>query len=104
MNIAINLDSNYLLPAMITLASIMDSQSENLRIRFHIAIVLNFSALDMIKMYSLRKKIRNETEFNFYNASRVEKDLFGLNTKGPGAVSKLLLPELLPDDIMICPI
>ena len=99
MNIAINLDSNYLLPAMITLASIMDSQRENLRIRFHIAIVLNFSALDMIKMYSLRKKIRNETEFNFYNASRVEKDLFGLNTKGPGAVSKLLLPELLPNDI-----
>lgn len=99
MNIGIHLDSNYLLPAMITLASIMDSQRENLRIRFHIAIVLNFTAFDMIKMYSLRNKIRNETEFNFYNASRVERDLYGLNTKGPGLLSKLLLPQLLPNDI-----
>ena len=95
MNIGIHLDSNFLFQAMITLASIMDSQRDNLRIRFHIAVVLNFTAFDMLKIYSLRDKIRNETEFNFYNASRVEKDLYGLNTKGPGLLAKLLLPQLI---------
>ena len=99
MNIGIHLDSNFLFQAMITLASIMDSQRDNLRIRFHIAVVLNFTAFDMLKIYSLRDKIRNETEFNFYNASRVEKDLYGLNTKGPGLLAKLLLPQLIPNDI-----
>ena len=53
----------------------------------------------MLKIYSLRKRIREDAEFNFYNASRVEKDLNGLNIKGPGAVAKLLLPQLLPDGI-----
>ena len=98
MNIAINLDSNFLLPAMIGMY--FDSQRENSRIRFGIVLVLNFSAFDKNKMNYWRKKIRNETEFNFYNACRVEKDLFGLNSNGPGAVSKLLLPELLPNDII----
>ena len=84
---------------MITFASILDTQNDNTTIRFHIAVVLNFPILEMLKIYSLKKKIRNDTEFNFYNASRVEKDLKGLNTKGPGAVAKLLLPQLLPDDI-----
>ena len=98
-NIGIQLDPNYTLPAMITFASIMDSQNKNIKIRFHIAVVLNFTFFDMLKIYSLRSKIRNETEFNFYNASRVEKDLNGLNTKGPGAVAKLLLPQLVPNDV-----
>ena len=98
-NIGIQLDSNFTLQAMITFASILDTQNDNTTIRFHIAVVLNFPILEMLKIYSLKKKIRNDTEFNFYNASRVEKDLKGLNTKGPGAVAKLLLPQLLPDDI-----
>lgn len=84
---------------MITFASILDSQNINTKVRFHIAVVLNFSVLDMLKIYSLRKKIRDDAEFNFYNASRVEKDLNGLNIKGPGAVAKLLLPQLLPNDV-----
>ena len=78
MNIGVHLDKNFILPTMITLASIMDSQNNKTRIRFHIAIVLDFTALDMMKIYSLRYRIREDTEFNFYNASKVEKDLFGL--------------------------
>ena len=97
-NIGVQLDPNFTLQSMITFASILDSQKKNTKIRFHCAIVLNFTILDMLKIYSL-KKIREDTEFNFYNASRVEKDLYGLNLKGPGAVAKLLLPQLLSDDI-----
>lgn len=99
MNIGIHLDKNFILPTMITLASIMDSQINKTKIRFHIAIVLNFSVLDMLKIYSLRYRIREDTEFNFYNSSKVEKDLSGLNTRGAGVTSILLLPQLLPNDI-----
>ena len=81
-----------LINIVITFASILDSQNKNTNVRFHIAVVLNFTAQDMLKIYSLRKTIRENCEFNFYNASKVEKDLNGLNVKGPGAVAKLLLP------------
>ena len=67
---------------MITFASILDSQKYNTKVRFHIAVVLNFTVIDMLKIYTLRKKIRDDAEFNFYNASVVEKDLSGLNLKG----------------------
>ena len=98
-NIGIQIDPNYILQSMITCASILDSQKDNTKIRFHYAVVLNFTVLDMLKIYSLRNKIRHDAEFNFYNASQVEKDLDGLNIKGPGAVAKHLLPQLLPDDV-----
>ena len=98
-NIGIQLDPNYVLRAMMTLASIMDSQKPETKIRFHLAVVLFFNANDMLKIYSLRKKIRDDVEFNFYNAKKVETELNNLNIKGPGAVAKLLLPQLLPDDI-----
>ena len=93
------MDSRYVLRAMMTIASIMDSQKPKMIIRLHFAVVLTFKDKDMLKIYSLREKIRENVEFNFYNASRVEIELKGLNIKGPGAVAKLLLPQLLPDDI-----
>ena len=98
-NIGIQLDPRYVLRVMMTAASIMDSQKSKTKIRFHFGVVLNFKDRDMLKIYSLREKIREDVEFNFYNAKRVETELKGLNTKGPGAVAKLLLPQLLPDDI-----
>lgn len=98
-NIGIQIDPNYVYRCMVTLASIMDSQKNKTMIRFHFAVVLSFSPEHMLKIYSLRKIIRDDVEFNFYNASRVEIDLKNLNSKGPGAVAKLLLPELLPNDI-----
>ena len=74
--------------------SIIDSQNFQRKLSFHLAVVLSFNAKDMLKIYSLRNKIRDDVEFNFYNAKRVETELKDLNTKGPGAVAKLLLPEL----------
>ena len=98
-NIGFQIDSNYVLRCMMTLTSIMDSQKKSVRIRFHFAVVLKFDVKDMIKIYTLRKRVREDVEFNFYNARKVETDLIGLNTKGQGAVAKLLLPELVSGDI-----
>ena len=53
----------------------------------------------MIKIYSLRDRIREDVEFNFYNASRVEKELNSISYKGPGLAAKLLLPQLIFDDV-----
>ena len=77
----------------------MEKKKNSTKIKFHFAIVLNFTINDMLKIYTLWKRLRDDVEFIFYNAKRVETELDGLNTKGPGAVAKLLLPQLLPDDI-----
>ena len=83
---------------MITLTSIIDSQNKNTKIRFHI-ILVGVDVKNMIKIYSLRNRIREDVEFNFYNAKRVETDLTGLNIKREGLNAKLIVPEILPDDI-----
>ena len=63
-NIGIQLDPSYVLRGMMTLASIMDSSKPKTKLRFHIAVVLSFSIDNMLKIYSLREKIRNDVEFN----------------------------------------
>jgi hypothetical protein len=98
-NIGFQLDSSYILRTMMTLASIIDSQKLSTKLRFHFAVVLEFNAKNMLKIYSLREKIREDVEFIFYNAKKAERDFKGMHPKGPGAVAKILLPHLLPDDI-----
>jgi hypothetical protein len=98
-NIGFQLDPSYILRAMVTLASIIDSQKLSTKLRFHFAVVLEFNAKHMFKIYSLREKIREDVEFNFYNAKKAENDFKGMHPKGPGAVAKILLPHLLPNDI-----
>jgi len=55
-NIGIQLDTNYILRVMMTIASIMDSAKPETKLRFHLAVVLSFSIKDMLKIYSLREK------------------------------------------------
>jgi len=98
-NLGFQLDPGYILRTMMTLASIIDSQSYETKIRLHFAVVLNFTAENMTKIYSLREKIRDDVEFNFYNAEKVEVDFKGVHPKGPGAIAKIILPHILPDDI-----
>ena len=98
-NLGFHLDPNYILRAMMTLASIIDSQKEETIIRLHFAVVLNFSIENIFKIYSLRERIRNDVEYNFYNAEKVEEDFKGIHPKGPGVMANLILPHLLPDDI-----
>ena len=97
-NFGFHIDKNYVLRCMITLASIMDSQKKTTKIRFHI-VVVDVDASKMLKIYSLRNKIREDVEFNFYNAKKVKTDLKGLTRKGDGLNAKLIIPQLLPDDV-----
>ena len=78
-NVGQSLDPKSTLKAMITSASIIDSQNLTTKIRLHFAVVEKFKAEDMIKIYSLRKVLREDVEFIFYDASRVEKELKSIN-------------------------
>jgi len=84
---------------MMTLASIIDSQKSSTKISAHFAVVLGFNDENMLKIYSLREKIREDVEFIFNDAKKVEIDFKGMHPKGPGAIAKILLPHLLADDI-----
>ena len=98
-NVGAAFDTKYILMAMFTMASVIDSQSLETKLRLHFAVVDGFSAESMIKIYTLRRKIRDDVEFNFYNAKKVEIDLKNTNIKGNGINAKLILPELLQDDV-----
>ena len=67
---------------MYTIASIIDSQNLETKLRFHFAVVEGFSVENMIKIYTLRDRIRDDVEFNFYNAKKVEIDLNNTNPNG----------------------
>lgn len=98
-NVGSSLDSHYILQTMITTSSIIDAQKIETRLRLHFAVVKDFKPKDMLKIYSLRSKIREDVEFNFYDANEVEKDLKELSPKGPGLYAKLILPQLVNDDV-----
>ena len=82
-----------------TFASIIDSQKKETIVRLHFAVVLNFSIKNMFKIYSLRERIREDVEYNFYNVEKVEKYFKGIHPKGPGVMTNIILPHLLPEDI-----
>ena len=98
-NVGSSLDSGYILQTMMTIASVIDSQKLDTKLKLHFAVVKNFRPINMLKIYTLRKRIREDVEFNFYNASIVDRYLNGLSPKGPGLYAKLILPQLLNDDI-----
>ena len=98
-NVGAGFDENFVLLAMFTIASIMDSQNLETKLRLHFAVVKGFPVEKMIKIYTLRDKIRDDVEFNFYNAKQVEIDLNNTNPKGNGPNTKLIFQELLPDDV-----
>ena len=97
-NLGLSLDSNYTLRAMLTIASAMDSQFIETKLRLHFAVV-KFSVDNMLKIYSLREKIRDDVEFNFYNAKKLDIDLPNFHPKGTGSLGKIILPELLKEDV-----
>ena len=98
-NVGISLDRNFILKAMITTASVIDSQKSTTKLRLHFTVVKTFKPRDMIKIYSLRSRIREDVEFNFYNARKVQIQINSISHKGPGLAAKLLLPQLVEDDV-----
>ena len=83
-------DVRYILESMMTIASVMDSQKPGTKIRLHFAVVDGFSAINMLKVYLLRERIREDVEFNFYNAERAEIEFQGIHPKGNALCARLL--------------
>jgi len=55
-----------------TLASIIDTRKPETKLRFHFAVVNSFDVEHMVKIYSLKDRLRDDVEFNFYNAKKSE--------------------------------
>ena len=59
----------------------------------------NFTAYDMLELYSLKEKINNSTEFNFYYLKDSIKKMKNFHKKGEACPGKFELPSLLPDEV-----
>lgn len=77
----------------------MATQYKTTKIIFHLGVINNFSAKNMLKIYELRKKINNLTEFNFYYLKGAMEKMKNFHSKGEACPGKFELPELLPDSI-----
>ena len=98
-NIEFTLDPNYILETMLTISSIMYSQNKTTKIVFHIGVINNFNAKNMLKIFSLKNKLNNLTEFNFYYLKDAMKKMKNFHIKGEACPGKFELPQLLPDDV-----
>jgi hypothetical protein len=98
-NVGMSLDRKFILKTMITATSVIYSQKTTTKLRLHFTVVKTLKPRDMIKIYSLRDRIREDVEFNFYNARRVQIEIKSISRKGPGLVAKLLLPQLVDDSV-----
>ena len=98
-NIGFTLDPNYILQTIMTTASIMATQKNTTKIRFHFGVTKNFTSKHMIKIYDLKKRINNLTEFNFYYLKGAVKKMQNFHPKGEACPGKFELPELLPEDV-----
>ena len=98
-NIGFTLDNNYVLETMLTVASIMSTQLSTTKIQFHFGVINNFSPENMYKIYELRNKINNLTEFNFYFLNETIIKMKNFHPKGPACPGKFELPIHLSDNI-----
>ena len=98
-DIEFTLDPNYILETMLTVSSIMASQKNSTKIVFHFGVIRKFNAQNMLKIYSLKKKINNLTEFNFYYLKDAMKKMKNFHKKGEACPGKFELPQLLPDNV-----
>ena len=84
---------------MLTITSIMATQKKDTKIIFHLGVINNFDAKKMLKIYKLKEKINNLTEFNFYYLEGAMKKMKNFHPKGEACPGKFELPELLPHDV-----
>ena len=98
-NIEFTLDPNYILETMLTVSSIMASQKNTTKIVFHFGVINHFTAKYMLKIYSLKNKINNLTEFNFYYLKDAMKKMKNFHKKGEACPGKFELPQLLPNNV-----
>ena len=77
----------------------MASQYKTTKIKFHFGVTNNFTAQKMIDLYSLRDRINNLTEFNFYFLKDSVSKMQNFHEKGEACPGKFELPIYLPNDI-----
>ena len=98
-NVGFTLDKNFILETMITVSSILATQYKTTKIRFHFGVTNNFKINKMIKLYGLRNKINNLSEFNFYYLKESVIKMKNFHSSGEACPGKFELPKYLPDDI-----
>ena len=98
-HVGFTLDPGFLLQTMITIGSIMVTQNRQTKIVFHLGVTQNFTSFHMLKIYLLRNRLNNMTEFNFYYLKGATEKMKGFHRKGEACPGKFELPELLPDNI-----
>ena len=98
-HIAFTLDPGYLLETMLTMTSMIISQEKSTKLVFHLGVINDFTAEYMLRMYDLKARLNNITEFNFYYLSGAMEKMQNFHTKGAACPGKFELPELLPKDV-----
>ena len=98
-NIGFTLDKNYILETMLTSSSIMETQRKGTKIIFHFGVTQYFSVHNMLELYSLKEKINNSTEFNFYYLRDSNKKMKNFHPKGEACPGKFELPSLLSNEV-----
>ena len=79
---------------MLTVGSIMATQNSDTFIVFHSGVVGKFKTKHILILYSLKNRINNYTEFNFYNLKGAMKKMKNFHHKGEACPGKFELPEL----------
>jgi hypothetical protein len=90
-NIGFTLDPGYILQTMLTAASIMKTQNKTTKIAFHFGVTNHFTADNMLKMYELKRRINNLTEFNYYYLKDATKKMKDFHYKGVACPGKFEL-------------
>lgn len=98
-NVGFTLDPGFILQTMLTITSIMATQYKTTKINFHLGVTGNFTGRNMTKIYGLRRKINNLTEFNFYYLKGAIEKMKNFHPSGEACPGKFELPELLSDNI-----
>ena len=98
-HIGFTLDPGYILETILTITSIMATQNKTTKIVFHLGVIKNFTIYNMLKIYDLKNKINNLTEFNFYYLFDSMKTMKNFHRKGEACPGKFELPKLISDDI-----
>ena len=84
---------------MLTISSILASQKNTTKIVLHLGVTDNFTAEYMLKIYKLKDRLNNLTEFHFYYLKEAVKKMKNFHPKGVACPGKFELPQLISDDI-----
>ena len=98
-HLGFTLDSEFILETMLTLSSIMKSQNKTTKIVFHFGVVKNFTCEHILKLYELKYRVNNLTEFNFYYLKDSTEKMKNFGPKGEDYPGKFELPQYLPDNV-----